>query len=188
MEGILMAAARQRGMTYDDYCALPDDGNRYEVLEGELVVAPSPDFEHQDVIWELGARLRLYVRTHRLGRVVGAPMDVVLAPDTVVQPDILFISQENADIVRDRVWGSPDLCIEVLSPSTGKRDRGQKKELYTRFGVREYWIVDTNRQTVAVCTLQDRIYGEPIERASDDLLRSTVIEGFIIRARDIFAT
>lgn len=181
-----MAAPKQRGMTYDDYCALPDDGNRYEVLEGELVVAPSPDFEHQDVIWELGARLRLYVRTHRFGRVVGAPMDVVLAPDTIVQPDILFISRENADIIRDRVWGAPDLCIEALSPSTGKRDRGQKKDLYARFGVREYWIINTDRRSVSLYILRDHQYGEPTELAGDDVLRSTVVEGFEIRVRDIF--
>ncbi len=184
-----MAVQRQhgvRGMTYDEYCLLPDDGNRYEVLEGELVVSPSPEYPHQKLIWRLGPRLATFVETYKLGELIGAPMDVILAPDTIVQPDLFFICAENLGIVGRRVFGAPDLCVEVLSPGTSANDRHEKKELYARYGVREYWIIDTDRKTVAVFILQENTYGEGTVLSGDDTLRASVIEGFAIRAGDVF--
>jgi Uma2 family endonuclease len=174
------------GMTWAEYSLLPDDGKRYEVLEGVLTVAPAPNFRHQDIIWQLGPMLRAFVSAHNLGIVVGAPIHVILALDTIVQPDILFIAKENVGMIDDRIHGAPDLCIEVLSPSTALNDRYAKKEIYARFGVHEYWIIDGARQSVTIYTMQGRAYGEPTEAMGNDLIRATVVEGFAIRAGDIF--
>jgi Uma2 family endonuclease len=183
-----MATPKYHGMTYDEYCLLPDDGNRYQVLEGELFVSPAPRPHHQRVLFHLALLLHDYVLEHRLGEIFIAPIDVILEPTTIVQPDIVFIGSDKAEIVTDlNIQGPPDLCIEVVSPTTGLIDRHAKRNIYARFGVREYWIVDPNRQTVNVYTLRDRAYGEAIEMTGDALIRSVVIEGFTIRAGDIFA-
>lgn len=178
---------QSRGVTYDDYMPMPDDGQRYEVREGELFVAPSPDCAHQDVIWGLGSSLRRFVQANRLGVVVGAPMDVVLAFNTIVQPDLLFIREDRRGLISDRVHGPPDLCVEALSPSTSSHDHTRKKVLYARFGVREYWIVDPDGETITVFTLRDSTYGEGTILSGDDTLRASVIAGFTMRAGDVFA-
>ena len=134
--------------TYIDYKNTPDD-KRYELLDGELVVVPSPRTGHQKTLLKLGVRLVAFVEERRLGEVYVAPFDVVLADTDVVQPDILFISNERAGIVtEDNVQGAPDLVIEILSPSTAERDRTFKRSLYAHHGVREFWIVDTNAGSV----------------------------------------
>lgn len=184
-----MALQHPQGMTYDEYCLLPDDGNRYQVLEGELFVSPAPRPHHQRVRFHLALLLHDYVLEHGLGEVFIAPIDVILEPTTIVQPDIVFVGANNADIVTDlNIQGPPDLCIEVISPTIGLIDRHAKRNIYARLGVREYWIVDTNRRVVAICTLRDRTYGEPIEVTGDDLIPSAVLDGLTVRASDVFAT
>lgn len=173
-------------VTYDDYMLMPDDGQRYEVLEGELVLAPALDFEHQDVIWGLGTSLRMFVNSHRLGVVVGAPIDVVLSFNIIVQPDLLFIREDRRGIISGQVHGPPDLCVEALSPSTSRHDRNRKKVLYARYGVREYWIVDTDRETITVFTLRGNTYDEGIMLSGDDTLQASVIDDFAIRVREVF--
>ncbi len=111
-------------MTYDEYCLLPDDGKRYQVIEGELFVSPAPRTTHQRIIVRLMAMLQAHVEAHDLGVVYVAPTDVLLGPTTVVQPDILFIRHENIGIITKlNIQGPPDLCIEVLSPGTESVDR-----------------------------------------------------------------
>jgi Uma2 family endonuclease len=174
------------GMTYDEYSLLPDDGKRYQVIEGELIVSPSPNFRHQNTVWRLGNLLRTFADTNGLGVVIGAPMDVILEPQTIVQPDLLFIRHENIGIIGDIIEGAPDLCIEVLSPSTGLHDRHTKKAVYARCGVREYWIVDPVRESVAVYDLDDGAYTLRAEASGDAVVSSLVLTGFAIPARTIF--
>lgn len=144
-----MEEPRIQKLTVEDYWSLPEDGRRYEILEGMLEVTPSPDFTHQNVSGNLFSALSRYLDAHPIGKLIAAPMDVILAPDIVVQPDLLFILRDRIpDIVRDRIWGAPDLVIEILSPGTAMRDRVTKAQLYARYGVREYWIVDPVRQQV----------------------------------------
>lgn len=176
-----------RGMTYDEYSLLPDDGKRYQVIEGELTVSPSPNFRHQDTVWNLGQRMRVYAKEHELGVVVGAPMDVILEPNTIVQPDLLFIRHENMEIIGDVIEGAPDLCIEVLSPSTGLHDRYTKKAVYARCGVPEYWIVDPAREMVSVFERDGDTYVVRVEATGDDVVASGVLTGFQIAARSVFA-
>lgn len=147
----------QGSWTYKDYVQLPDDGRRYEVIGGHLHVAPAPRTIHQLVSFELAFALYAHVKANNLGRVLEAPVDLIL-PDRAspVQPDIIFISSERIDIVEENfIAGVPDLIIEVLSPGNAHYDRQTKYDLYAESGVREYWIVDPDECLVDVYTLHD---------------------------------
>jgi len=176
-------------MTYDDYCLLPDDGNRYQVIEGELFVSPAPRTTHQDIVFELAALLRAYVKARRLGKVYISPTDVVLGPTTVIQPDILFIRRENMGIITElNIQGPPDLCIEILSPGTESVDRERKMAVYARYGVQEYWIINPMRQMVSIYVRDDGIFALKAEATGNDTVPSDVVTGFQTSARSIFAS
>ncbi len=139
----------RRGLTYADYAALPDDGTRYQLVEGELFVNPSPTRWHQAVLSWLIETLRAHARRADLGTVYPAPLDVVLEDRTVFQPDVLFVSHARRHVLRAaNVVGAPDLCVEILSPSTASLDRVRKRELYARHGVLHYWIVDLDARAI----------------------------------------
>ncbi|ABQ92793.1 Uma2 family endonuclease [Roseiflexus sp. RS-1] len=145
--------------TYADYAALPDDGNRYEIIAGVLYMTPAPGTGHQSVSARLVTFLVTHVEFAGLGRVFAAPVDVELAPDTVVQPDIVVILSANLDrITPSRIIGAPDLVVEILSPGTAGYDRREKQDAYARAGVGEYWIVDPGAQTVELLTLEQGGY------------------------------
>jgi len=139
--------------TYDDYARLPDNGWRYEVIRGELVMSPAPSAAHQSAAVALIYALQGYVRSRNIGRVLAAPIDVIL-PDlsSPVQPDVLVVLNEHLAIIEDRIEGVPDLVIEILSPSTARHDRHVKYRLYAEAGVTEYWIVDPEACTADVYT------------------------------------
>jgi Uma2 family endonuclease len=121
----------------------PDDGNRYEVIDGELYVSPPPKWMHQRGLNKLNVRVANWVWGHDLGEVVAAPTGVVLSADTGVEPDLLYISRDRLDIISERgVEGAPDLVVEVLSPSTAARDRGVKMRRYAAAGIPHYWLLD----------------------------------------------
>jgi Uma2 family endonuclease len=141
--------ARPTEWTVEMVRALPDDGNRYEVIDGELFVTPAPGVWHQSAVGELMAILRPYVREHRIGHVFTAPADVVYGPRKMVQPD-LFVTPP-VDGTLPNTWeelGRPILAVEVISPSTAVTDRIEKRELYQRKGVPEYWIIDVDVRSV----------------------------------------
>lgn len=139
--------------TYEDYCNAPED-KRYELHDGDLVVVPSPKERHQDAVGTLYYFLRVFVLGNSLGRVYIAPFDIVFTNTDVVQPDVIFVSNERLDVITpDNIQGAPDLVIEVLSPSTAHRDRTFKRALYARHGVREFWMVDTDANTIEVLLL-----------------------------------
>jgi Uma2 family endonuclease len=190
MLGATMMALRRsapQSMTYDEYCLLPDDGKRYQVIEGELIASPSPHYRHQRIVWSLGQILFAYAETRRLGEVVGAPIDVILEPNTIVQPDLLFIRRDNLGIIGNVISGAPDLCIEVLTPSTGLHDRYAKKAVYARCGVLEYWIIDPAREVVSVFEIDGDTYRVRIEATGDGIVTSGVLTGFQIIAQSVFA-
>ncbi|MEM6454134.1 MAG: Uma2 family endonuclease [Acidobacteriota bacterium] len=132
--------------TYADLCALPADGKRYALHEGEIVVSPSPSLAHQRLVRVL--LLRLAAACPADVEIVPSPMDVVLADDTVLQPDLLLVSAARRSILQDVVRGAPDAVIEVLSPSTRLLDRNLKLTLYARHGVDTCWLVDPQTRTV----------------------------------------
>ena len=136
-------------LTYDDYAALPDDGQRYELHAGELWVTPSPWTRHQRVSLALSSLLYSHVTARKLGDVLEAPTDCVLSRHTVLQPDILFVARERRSIITERaVEGPPTLVVEILSPSTARIDLGRKRALYAEHGVPWYWIVDPDARTI----------------------------------------
>ena len=161
-------------LTYQDYVLLPDDGKRYEILDGDLYVTPSPTARHQEVSFNLALAMGQYVKTHGLGKVLASPLDVILADDSIAQPDLLFVSNERLPIVRDWVHGAPDLVIEILSPGTRDRDRTLKRHLYARHGVRELWLVDPEARSVEIHTLDPTTESVPRTFADRDILISDV--------------
>jgi Uma2 family endonuclease len=147
-------------LTYEDYAALPNDGKRYEILDGELSVTAAPGRTHQGVVLRLASALHVHVTAHGLGEVYIAPFDVVLAETTIVQPDIIFVDRDHLAIFSQRgAEGAPTLAIEVLSPSTTRNDRTTKLQLYARYGVPYYWIVDPERHVIEVYRLAEGGYG-----------------------------
>ena len=145
--------------TYKDYKSLPEsETKRYELIEGELITVPSPNFKHQSVSGNLAFILRGFVQKRNLGIIIYAPFDVHLG-ENVVQPDILFVSKKRSYVItEEEIKGAPDLVIEILSPATAERDRTYKKVLYARYGVSEYWIVDPGKKTIEVLTLKKEGY------------------------------
>ena len=173
-------------LTYDDYAKTPE-GERWELIDGELFMPPSPKEAHQSVQGNLGARMLLYARDNDLGRVYFAPFDVVLSEHDTVQPDILFVARERLAIVtEDNIQGAPDLVVEIRSPSTARQDWTVKRELYARRGVREYWLVDPEAATIAVLLLHDGKLGVAGIYDASDTLTSTVMDGFEIALVDVF--
>jgi Uma2 family endonuclease len=150
---------------------------------------PAPSFDHQGISSNLHVPLTLFVREHRLGFVRYAPLDVILSPHDVVQPDLLFISNERAQIVtKTNVQGAPDLVIEILSQSTYKKDETLKRDLYERSGVREYWIVDAQRQAVKVFRRSGVRFLAPqkLSAAVGDVLTTPLLPGWALPVEEIF--
>jgi Uma2 family endonuclease len=146
-------------LTYEDYAALPDDGRRYEIHDGELSVTPSPGARHQMVSANLSDVLRAHVKQFGLGLVLYAPLDVILSNTTVVQPDLVYVAAADAARVSARgIEGPPTLAVEIVSPSTPRIDRTTKLQLYSRYGVRFYWIVDADSRTIEVYELAESAY------------------------------
>jgi Uma2 family endonuclease len=181
-------AETARKLTHDDYVALPDDGKRYELIDGELFEMNAPIMLHQRAIGRLFLDLAPFVQSNGLGEVILSPMDTILSRHNVVQPDLLFVSAAKSGIVVDWVRGAPDLVIEVLSPSNRKHDEVRKLELYERSGVPEYWIADLDVQLVRVYRLVDGRYGRPevLTAREGDVLRSPQIPGFELPLTKLF--
>ena len=172
-----MATQRSRiKFTYEDYRHTPDD-KRYELLDGELIMAPAPCTAHQRTSRRMGTLLDTFI----------APYDVVLSNTDVVQPDLLFVSKERPYIVNeDNIRGAPDLVIEVLSPSTAQRDRTLKRTLYALHGVPEYWQADTDAKIAMVLTLDNGEYKVAGIYGEGQTLVSPLLQGFTLEIDRIF--
>jgi Uma2 family endonuclease len=175
-----MAAPTRTRYTYADLQAdFPVDKVRREIVDGELFVSPSPQLRHQEVADELTTLLRLYAREHG-GRANSAPLDVVLADDQVVQPDVLYFRPEHLYRMGQRIVESaPDLVVEVSSPSTRHLDLVRKRDLYARHGVPEYWYVDLEVDRIEVHRLAGGAYGTPELLSRADELTSPLLPGFV---------
>jgi Uma2 family endonuclease len=144
-----MPAGATKEWTYEMLEALPDDGNRYEIIDGELFVTPPPAFGHQRVQWELGRLIANYLEQYPVGHGFFAPGDVIIDQRNVVEPDI-FVAPKGLD-PKSAGWKdikSLLLAVEILSPSTARADRHRKRLLYQRFKVGEYWIVDSDARVI----------------------------------------
>jgi Uma2 family endonuclease len=176
-----------RKLTYEDYVLIPEDGQRHEILDGEHYVTPAPFIRHQLISGNLHSHLDPFVRRHRLGVVLYAPVDVILSPHDIAQPDLLFISNERKGILTEpNVQGAPDLVIEILSKKTRRRDERLKLERYDRFGVLEYWIVDPERQGAKVYRRDDGRLHLVAELSAADVLTTPLLPGLEIPLAEIF--
>ena len=176
----------KHALTDQDYLALTDD-RRFELIEGELCMVPSPGFFHQAIARNLGFILWQHVKSHDLGVILLAPMDVALSDHDVVQPDVLFISKARREIITDTcIRGAPDLVIEVVSAANRERDLLVKKGLYARHHVREYWIVDPESRTVEPLT---RSGGGFLSRglfSPGETLESAELPGLLLPVAQLF--
>ena len=173
-----MATATEQ-LTYEDLRQIPPDRNRYELIEGELFVAPAPNTEHQRKTGRLFRRLADYVEPHDLGEVFIAPYDIVLDPSTVLEPDVLFVSKEHMVIIKEGwIEGAPDLVVEVVSESSRTIDRRIKRDRCAKFGVPEYWLLEPYEPRIEVLRLKGKKYQLLAEFGPGDTLESPAFPGF----------
>ncbi len=178
----------QGSWTYEDYAALPDDGRRYEIVNGVLVMAPAPTPEHQDIVGEIYVALRAYVKLAGLGRVFMGPLDVQLSPENTFQPDLVVLLNAHLERVAEKkISGAPDLAIEIASPSTAAYDRLTKYEKYAQAGIAEYWIVKPTRRTVEVLVLEHGEYRSLGIFSGQQTLPSRVVPGLPVMVEQFFA-
>ena len=186
----MQPTSTQTQLTYEDYCRVPEDGNRYEVIDGVLYMSPAPFFRHQRVSGELYLLLARFVKETGIGLVLYAPFDVVLSEHNVVQPDILYVSKERSSILTEKnAQGTPDLIVEILSEGNRRHDEIIKRDVYERFGVMEYWIVDPELESLKIYRLHDCAYREPtlLSTENKDVLKSQLLPGFQCRLEEVFA-
>ncbi len=173
--------------TYEDYCRLPEDGWTYEVIEGELYMSPAPLTIHQRCKLKFAATFLSFAEDHDAGMVLDAPTDVLLPGlASPVQPDVIFVSKERLDIVKDeRVEGAPDIVVEVLSPGNWLLDRRDKFKVYAKAGVREYWIVDPHARTIELFGLRGSMYALIGKYVAGETVQSEVLPGFEVKVEDV---
>ncbi|MDZ7292559.1 MAG: Uma2 family endonuclease [candidate division KSB1 bacterium] len=187
MANAYLQSSQEVKFTYEDYRQLPDDGKRYEIIDGELYMSTAPTPNHQKSVRNFLFALTLYLKKHPIGEVIPAPLEVLFSQTNLAQPDIIYISNERLNIIKpEQVKGTPDLVIEVLSPATEKRDRTVKLKMYAKFGVQEYWMAKEKTSTLEVLRLQE---GElvPVARlGKSDMLTSPLFPGLEIPLSEIF--
>jgi Uma2 family endonuclease len=176
-------------LTVDQYFRLPETLRPMELVYGVVREPPAPRFGHQSIVTVTTVLLDQHVRTHGLGKVCVSPVDVVLdrGRALVVQPDVIFVATERLGIIDERVWGAPDLIVEVLSKRTARRDRTEKLGWYRQYDVRECWFLDPARRTVEIIYCQSSASGEVGIYRGEDLIRSHVLPDLQLPAREFFA-
>ena len=187
-ETVLKYQQAKRPPTYQDYLELPNDRNRYEILEGELIMGPAPVTDHQQISIKLSTLLFTFVDEKKLGFVFSAPYDIIFENKNVVQPDIIFVSNKNKKIITEKnIQGPPDLIIEILSPSTAYYDLVDKKEIYEKFSVQEYWIVDPKKQRIEIFELVSGSYQLYQKSEKKGTIKSKIINKFEISLTAVFS-
>jgi len=173
--------------TYEDYQQFPDDGKRYEIINGELFMSPAPITAHQRVSKKLTYFLESFLRTRPIGELFVAPYDVVLSEEDVVEPDLCVVLNEQKHIITTKnIEGAPDFVIEILSPFNRVMDIRRKKALYEQFGVKEYWIVDPEMETIQKFLLKDELYVDTGTFEKTQTISSEVVKGFLIEGEKVF--
>jgi Uma2 family endonuclease len=172
----------------EDIWDTPDDGNRYEVIDGDLFVTPPPVREHQHPSGQLFGPIWGYLQIHPIGLVYHAPIGVILDESGGVQPDLVYVSNERREILTSRgIEGAPDLVVEILSSSTRARDLGIKLRRYAAAGFPHYWIVDPQARTLAAHELDAEGYGLPSVYRSGDVFRPVLFPGLEIAISTLWA-
>ncbi len=175
-------------ITYEEYYKI-NDVKQYEVIEGELTVVPAPSFKHQNISGNIHIILSSFVKKNNLGVIVTAPIDVILDKTNIVQPDLVFVSKENISIINEDkgVMGTPDFVIEIISKGSKYTDTYRKKDLYEKFGIKEYWLIDPFSQSIEVFTLdENNKYDLYSEGFIEDSIKSFVFLELIVSVEEVF--
>ena len=183
---VTLTQTRPAVFTYADYVQMPEDV-RCEIIDGELIMAAAPYLIHQQIAADLGSIINQFVKANRLGRMYFAPTDVYLSETNIVQPDLVFVSAARSHILTEaNIRGAPDLVVEIASPSTARRDRTIKADLYARFGVAEYWICNPTSETVDTLRLERGRLVPAGHYTLTDPLSTPLLPGLQIDLRDVF--
>ena len=168
----------ERIWTYEDYVTL-DDGVYFEIINGKALMSPAPELFHQRWARKIFLAIERHVEACKLGEVFFAPVDVVLGEKNVVQPDLVFVSTANSGLLQRRgIMGAPDLVVEIISPASLRRDRYDKRELYARFGVKEFWLADAANHSIEILSLQQDSYQLLSCATNQGKIRSAALPGF----------
>lgn len=183
-----MQTAEAAPRTVADYVQLPDDGPRYELIEGELLMAPAPNLFHQRISFNLTLILGNFVEKKRLGKIFVAPFDVIFDEHNVLQPDIIFFSNARVSaLTKAGATGAPDLAVEILSRGAEKRDRIQKRKIFARSGVEELWLIHPDKQRIELYRLKENP-DQPLQvLKAGEQFQSRLFPGLTIDAREVFA-
>jgi Uma2 family endonuclease len=180
-----MATTDTAKWTYDDLVLIGDDGRQHEIIDGEHYANPAPNIRHQTIAGNLHVAMFNWLDTHPIGRVWVAPVDVVFSDFDVVEPDIVYVSNDRAEVVRrENIKGAPDLVVEVLSFSNRRKDEVTKRKLYETRGVEEYWIVDPEIDVIKV--YRGGIRAAELSLENDDTLTTPLLPGLEIRLKKVF--
>ncbi len=185
-----MAPETSTRLTYQDYLELPDDGKRYEIIDGELYVNPAPNVRHQRIVRVVFRHLDRYFEDHGSGEVLTAPTDVVFDDEDITQPDLLVVKSDRAGVVTEKnLQGAPNIAIEVLSDGTRRKDEILKRKLYERAGVDEYWIIDPAIDLVKIYRRGDSGYIRAAELSAETggSIASPLLPGFSLDVQKVFA-
>jgi len=171
-------------LTYEDYAQIPEDGCQHEIIDGVHYVNPAPNLYHQTVSRRLQFALYTQIEQQKLGVVFNAPCDVQILAHDILQPDLAVVLTENQHILMpEKIQGTPDLVVEILSLSSEARDRKLKRARYQKAGVPEYWIVDPFEHKVEQLVLRDGAY---VLLPTTDVLQLTIVEGVFVRLDEIW--
>jgi Uma2 family endonuclease len=182
------AAARRIKLGWEEFLELPEDGNRYEILDGELVMTPPPAIRHQVVLSNLNDCLRTHVRANGLGIVLFAPVAVRLSETTIAEPDLIFVAADRTGgISKLSIDIAPDLLVEILSPSTAKRDRTIKAQLYAKLGVDHYWIIDPQAKRLEAFEREGDVYREAVSIEGEAAFEPTLFPGLRLELATLWA-
>jgi Uma2 family endonuclease len=191
--GLRPEAASDQGvkLTYDDFLLFPEDGRRHELIDGEHYVTRSPNIRHQRISGRLSLAIGMWLEQHPVGQLFYAPLDIVFTRFDVVEPDLLYMSNERAAEIAtgQHVAGAPEIVIEIASPATRKRDETIKRRLYERSGVSEYWVVDPELDAIRVNRRSGERFERPVELSSEagDVLTTAHLPGLDLPLSRVFA-
>lgn len=179
---------KSRPFTYHDYFALPEHGPRYQLVEGELYMAPAPNRFHQTISRNIEGAILGYLKDHKIGILYHAPFDVQLTDLNVYQPDIIFVKNEHRSLLtKQGMRGAPDFVVEILSPATADLDLSLKREIYARTGVEELWIIEPDVKRIQVYRLQENRETPVVTHGEKGVIESSLFPGLVFQAEEIFA-
>jgi Uma2 family endonuclease len=183
-----MLSTKPRPITRHEYALIPVGAPNYQLIEGDLVMAPSPSTPHQTILSKLDRLIGNFLDAHPLGRHFIAPLDVHLSDLNVYQPDLLFVANDNLRIIEEHgIEGAPNLVVEILSKTSGKYDLGPKRSVYARTGVEELWIVDPAKRTLALYRLTEDADTPAATYRAKQKFTSTLLPGLSLDLAVIFA-